>query len=74
VSTTVDSQLLAEARRVHGGGSDSELIGDALQALVALYRSSEIDAAYADAYAAHPLSEPDAWGDLDSFRAAAATT
>jgi hypothetical protein len=33
----------------------------------------EIDAAYA-AYDRHPLNEPDEWGDLASFRAAAATT
>jgi hypothetical protein len=33
----------------------------------------EIDAAYA-AYDMHPLNEPDEWGDLASFRAAAAAT
>ncbi len=33
-------------------------------------RAAEIDAAYA-AYDAHPLDEPDEWGDLASFREAA---
>jgi hypothetical protein len=32
--------------------------------------SPEIDAAYAS-YDEHPLDEPDAWGDLASFRDAA---
>jgi antitoxin MazE5 len=39
-------------------------------ALMARERAAEFDAAYA-AYDAHPLDEPDAWGDLASFRAAA---
>ena len=34
-------------------------------------RRDEIDASYA-AYDEHPLDEPDAWGDLASFRRAAA--
>lgn len=33
----------------------------------------EHDAVYA-AYDEHPLAEPDAWGDLESFRAAAAVS
>jgi hypothetical protein len=36
-------------------------------------RSAEVDAAYA-AYDAHPLSEPDEWGDLESFLEAARGT
>lgn len=32
--------------------------------------TSELDASYA-AYDSHPLDEPDEWGDLASFRAAA---
>jgi hypothetical protein len=47
------------------------------RALVALvlhrHRAAEIDAAYA-AYDAHPLEEPDAWGDLASFLEAAAAS
>jgi hypothetical protein len=36
---------------------------------MANYRSSVIDASYA-VYDEHPIDEPDAWGDLASFRAA----
>jgi len=70
ISTTVDAGLLESARTSHQGLSDSSLIDEALAALLARRRSAEYDAAYA-AYEAHPLSEPDAWGDLESFRAAA---
>jgi hypothetical protein len=41
---------------------------------VAIHRGAEVDAAYADAYGAHPLDEPDEWGDLASFRTAAGAT
>ena len=50
--------------------NDAELIDEALAALLARHRAAEIDAAYAVAYAAHPIDEPDEWGDLESFRAA----
>ena len=49
---------------------DSVLMDEALTALLARRRASEIDAAYA-AYDAQPLDAPDEWGDLASFRAAA---
>jgi Arc/MetJ family transcription regulator len=74
ISTTVDADLLADARRSHNGSSDAELIDEALSALVARYRGAEIDDAYAAAYSAHPLDEPDEWGDLASFRSAASAT
>lgn len=70
ISTTVDAELLASARRARSSLPDSALIDEALAALVARQRAAEIDAAYA-AYDAHPLDEPDEWGDLASFRAAA---
>lgn len=70
ISTTVDSELLASARRARSGLADSALIDEALAALLARHREAEIDAAYA-AYDAHPLDEDDEWGDLASFRAAA---
>jgi hypothetical protein len=70
ISTTVDAELLADARRARSGLADSELIDEALAALLARQRAAEIDAAYA-AYDAHPLDERDEWGDLASFRAAA---
>ncbi len=74
ISTTVDADLLADARRIGDGITDAELIDDALSALVARHRSAEIDQAYAAAYTAHPIDEDDEWGDLDSFRSAAAAT
>lgn len=70
ISTTVDAALLASARQARSGLRDSALIDEALAALLARQRAAEVDAAYA-AYDAHPLDEPDEWGDLASFRAAA---
>jgi hypothetical protein len=71
LSTTVDPNLLKKARESGVGTTDAELIDAALSALLSLQRSAEIDAAYADAYAKHPIEEPDDWGDLASFREAA---
>ncbi len=71
VSTTVDEDLLASARRKLPTSSDAALLDKALAALLDQHRAAEIDAAYA-AYDEHPLTEPDAWGDLASFREAAA--
>jgi len=70
VSTTVDDELLARARRLRPGGADASLLDEALRALLARHRAGEIDAAYT-AYDEHPLDEPDEWGDLASFRQAA---
>ena len=70
VSTTVDEQLLATARRTRSGLADSALIDEALVALVARNRAVEVDAAYA-AYDRVPLDADDEWGDLASFRTAA---
>jgi hypothetical protein len=72
VSTTVDGDLLDGARRVRTGVTDAALIDEAVRALLAGHRSAEVDASYA-AYDAHPLEEPDAWGDLASFHRAAAS-
>ena len=71
ISTTVDAALLDNARRSRASSSDAELIDEALTALLARDRAAEIDAAYATAYAEHPLDEPDEWGDLASFLKAA---
>ena len=69
LSTTVDADLLADARsRLRS--TDAALIDAALQALLSRHRAAEIDASYA-AYEKHPLDQPDEWGDLSSFRAAA---
>jgi hypothetical protein len=70
VSTTVDEQLLATARRTRAGLADSALLDEALAALVARNRGLEVDAAYA-AYDRMPLDTDDEWGDLASFRTAA---
>lgn len=73
VSTTVDGDLLADARARRSGLTDAALFDEALAALLARYRAAETDAAYA-AYDEHPLDEPDEWGDLASFRDAAAAS
>jgi hypothetical protein len=73
VSTTVDSDLLAGARQVRSGVPDAALIDEALSALLARHRAAEVDASYA-AYDDHPLDEQDEWGDLASFRRAAAAS
>lgn len=70
VSTTVDESLLEEARRLRSESNDAALLDEALAALLARHRAAQIDAAYT-AYDAHPIDEPDEWGDLASFREAA---
>jgi hypothetical protein len=73
VSTTVDEDLLADARRLLNGKPDAVVIDQALRSLLLRHRSAALDAEYS-AYDAHPLDEPDAWGDLASFREAAAAS
>jgi hypothetical protein len=70
---TVDHELLASARRLRSNLTDAALLDEALEALLARHRAADIDAAYG-AYDEHPLDEPDAWGDLASFREAAAAS
>jgi hypothetical protein len=72
VSTTVDEDLLTDARKI-SGQSDAALIDDALRSYLLRHRSAELDAEYA-AYDTHPLDERDEWGDLATFRAAAASS
>jgi hypothetical protein len=72
VSTTVDETLLTQARDIRRT-NDAALLDEALGALLARHCAAEIDASYA-AYDDHPIDEPDEWGDLASFRAAAAAT
>lgn len=71
MSTTVDVDKLASARRLRPDVPDAALIDEALDALVARHRAAEIDSMYRS-YDDHPLDEPDEWGDLASFREAAA--
>jgi hypothetical protein len=73
VSTTVDEEMLSEARRIRADATDAAVLDEALRALLARHRAGEIDAAYA-AYDDQPLDQPDQWGDLASFRDAAAAT
>jgi len=73
LSTTVDGRLLDRARGLRQEISDAALIDEALRALLDRHRAAEIDASYA-AYEEHPLDEPDEWGDLASFRPAAAAS
>ena len=73
VSTTVDAELLAQARGLRAGVNDASLLDQALAALIARHRSAEIDEAYR-AYDRSPLDEPDEWGDLASFRTAAGSS
>ena len=69
----MDAQLLEAGRKVRSGKTDAALVDEALAALIARHRAAEIDASYA-AYDGHPLDEPDDWGDLASFRQAAAAS
>jgi len=73
LSTTVDAELLESARGVRSGVTDAALIDEALTVLLARHRAADVDASYA-AYDEHPLDEPDGWGDLASFRRAAAAS
>ncbi|MGI8576950.1 MAG: hypothetical protein ACR2KG_03335 [Nocardioidaceae bacterium] len=73
LSTTVDARLLGDARSVRSGITDAALVDEALAALLVRYRAAEVDASYA-AYDEHPPDEPDEWGDLVSFRRAAAAS
>jgi hypothetical protein len=61
ISTTVDEQLLATARRTRSGLADAALIDEALSALLAHHRTGEIGADYA-AYDRVPLDADDEWG------------
>ncbi len=73
VSTTVDGDLLARARAACRDLNDAALLDQALEALLARRRAAELDASYA-AYDALPLDTADEWGDLASFRDAAAAS
>lgn len=71
VSTTVDEELLRKARKLEEGRPDAALLDASLAALLRVHRAAELDATYA-VYEQAPLDEPDEWGDLMSFRSAAA--
>ena len=73
VSTTVDGDLLGEARRLRSTANDATLLDEALGALVARNRAGEVDAAYV-AYDEFPIDAIDEWGNLAAFRAGAAAS
>lgn len=73
MSTTVDEGLLEGARQLRSDLNDAALLDEALAALLARHRAREIDAAYA-IYDQQPLNAADEWGDLASFREAAASS
>jgi hypothetical protein len=73
ISTTVDGQLLSEARSLRKGINDAKIFDEALVALLYRNRSAEIDAAYG-AYEATSIDELDDWGSLGEFRNAAGTS
>ena len=73
VSTTVDGELLDEARRLRASANDATLLDEALGALVARNRASEINAAYV-AYDEFPIDDSDEWGNLAAFRAGVAAS
>lgn len=70
LSTTVDGDLLAKAREINPGATDSTLVEAALRLLLREHRRAKIDAAYAKAYA-DGNDAVDEWGDLNAFLDAA---
>lgn len=66
MSTTVDADLLSEARRLTSPVNDSSLLETALHELIAVHQRRQIAESY-QTYEQLPLSTPDAWGDLESF-------
>lgn len=74
VSTTVDADLLAQARQARPGDNDSSVVEASLSALLAAHRRAEVDAAYSRAWRERPVGERDAWGDPEEFARAAAAT
>jgi hypothetical protein len=66
-------KTIPRSRRARSGITDAALIDEALGALLLRQRAAEIDASYS-AYDEHPLDKPDDWGDLASFRRAAAAS
>jgi len=74
ISTTVDTDLLNQVRAAQSGVNDAKLIDAALAALLSQQERTRIDAAYQAAYSEHPIAEADEWGDLATFREAAASS
>jgi hypothetical protein len=71
ISTTVDADLLRDARACCAGEKDASVMERALRALLAEHRAAEFDRRIDVAYREAALDEPDEWGDLGSFLSAA---
>lgn len=69
----MDDKLLDDARALRPRATDAALIDEALQALLTRHRSAQVDESYS-AYDRYPIDQPDKWGDLASFRRAAAAS
>lgn len=69
----MNAELLNRARGLCAGTTDAALVDEALRVFLARHRSAQVDASYA-AYDEHPNTQPDAWGDLASWRQAAAAS
>jgi len=69
VSTTVDQELLDEARACVAGARDSTLVERALRALLASERAAQIDREIDEGYERIPYDTPDEWGSLADFHA-----
>ncbi len=63
----------SRASSAREGTPDSALLDEAFAALLSKHRAAEVDASYAT-YDEHPLTEVEEWGDLASFREAAAAS
>lgn len=72
LSTTVDAELLARARKAHAGRTAASLVEEALEALLRNHRAAEVDEAYARGYRGTLVETTDEWGDLTTFLDAAA--
>ncbi|OLT16819.1 antitoxin MazE5 [Serinicoccus sp. CUA-874] len=71
ISTTVDAALLARARALGTGTTESSLVERALTALLREHRAAQIDREYAEGYARLPADVADEWGDVPAFLDAA---
>lgn len=56
-----------DARAERDNVSRSQLVRDAIADLLSSEPNADLEARTRAAYERHPLSEPDEWGDLESF-------
>lgn len=71
ISTTVDADLLGQARACLAGAKDAVVMERALGALIAQHREAEFDRRIDVGYGQVEYERPDAWGDLHTFLEAA---